>query len=436
MRQLWLPTLLFVSLTTLSVGQDKDIKNIGIDKELQNKINQSIEKGVTWLKAKQEADGSFQLEARQERFPEGATIIALYTLLKCGISRDNEIIKKGFDWLKKSPLYNLDEKLYKQSDDREAAKKYIKTYSVSFLILALEAKYNSTEVVERATSAEVSAKMAKEDKEWLKRLHKWLVDHRYEYEGKPIVVEEKDKSTAEGQEKVKNIAWGYPGDNYLKPDDKWWDNSNTQFAVLALEACSRVGIATPEEVWIGIMNHFLSRQEKEGKKVKRIALDKERATTGETDVEDEARGWCYNPGKYQGKSTASMTCVGIASLTICRAELQKSKTYKKYSTTVEKSIRDGLGWLTNNFTIKKGWDLGSNYILYGLERVGVLAKTENIGKMLWYKEGATYLLTNQGEDGSWKGEWGIMPETCFALLFLSRSTFKVPGEGFQVETKR
>ena len=48
-------------ITLLCSGQDKNA-DIGVSKELQDKIDKSIEKGVAWLKAQQQADGSFALE--------------------------------------------------------------------------------------------------------------------------------------------------------------------------------------------------------------------------------------------------------------------------------------------------------------------------------------------------------------------------------------
>jgi len=46
-----------------------------------------------------------------------------------------------------------------------------------------------------------------------------------------------------------------------------------------------------------------------------------------------------------------------------------------------------------------------------------------IGEHNWYKEGAGYILSQQNDDGSWKGgaqEAGIMA-TPFAILFLTKA---------------
>ena len=99
---------------------------------------------------------------------------------------------------------------------------------------------------------------------------------------------------------------------------------------------------------------------------------------------------------------------------------------------------DGLVWLAEVFTVEANptfpaggapWHL---YYLYGLERVGSLTGFDHVGKHDWYREGATFLLGAQGADGHWEGQKGTMNltdehesplvQTCFALLFLRRST--------------
>lgn len=425
---------LVLSLSAVVWAQNKE--DLGVSKELQGRIEKSIERGIAWLKGQQQADGSFPLQNSDE-FAGGSTALALHTLLKCSVSRDDDAIKKGFEWLKKSPLF----------EPVEGSK----NYCVSILILALEAKYNSNEVVTKGTAVAAGAKMSPEDKEWIKRLHKYLINHRYEYEGEVTFVVKKGKeTTTAGTEKLPCVAWGYPGGPPKVPLTKWWDNSNTQFALLALEACSRVGVNTPDDVWGGIINHFLNQQDKDGEKVKRVGVDTSKGTTVEVSEEDRARGWTYMPpgtgvtAPVPKTSYPSMSAIGVASLVICNSELQKNGKYKKlFMVTVEAAIRDGIAWLGKNFPVGDANYMGSghyNYALYGLERVGTLAKIVNIGGHLWFKEGAEDIVKRQNGDGSWDNTnnsigSGRLAETCFCLLFLRKATFKVPGGGYQIDTK-
>ena len=56
--------------------------------------------------------------------------------------------------------------------------------------------------------------------------------------------------------------------------------------------------------------------------------------------------------------------------------------------------------------------------------MAVALKLETIGKKDWYAWGAELLLTNQNQDGSWRGEYADSgADTCFALLFLKKANF-------------
>jgi hypothetical protein len=142
-----------------------------------------------------------------------------------------------------------------------------------------------------------------------------------------------------------------------------------------------------------------------------------------------------------------MTAGGAGSVVICRSELLGGNSYPAtLDRKAEQSVRDGLAWLGLNFRVDT--NPGSNgmagphwhhYYLYGLERAGVLAGVDWMGRHDWYGEGAEYLLGTQREDGSWVrrvggGQRGMRVAissadhcvtTCFALLFLKRGTAPV-----------
>ena len=81
------------------------------------------------------------------------------------------------------------------------------------------------------------------------------------------------------------------------------------------------------------------------------------------------------------------------------------------------------------------------YYLYGLERAGALSGAGLFERHDWYLEGAQHLVDEQRDNGSWIGQealdsvpWkGAGPDaatanfldSCFALLFLKRATFRV-----------
>ncbi len=128
-------------------------------------------------------------------------------------------------------------------------------------------------------------------------------------------------------------------------------------------------------------------------------------------------------------------------------ELQGSTNYDAgLDARVVQAIRDGIAWLGANFSISsnpspRGAGFSSFwhfYYLYGLERAGVLSGVFWMGDHDWYGEGAIYLLDQQYDSGSWisggmgqrhasPAAGGDLMDTCFALLFLKKATFRVEG---------
>jgi hypothetical protein len=55
--------------------------------------------------------------------------------------------------------------------------------------------------------------------------------------------------------------------------------------------------------------------------------------------------------------------------------------------------------------------------------MGILSHSRFLGPKDWYLEGAEHLMAEQDDAGGWHG--GDVVDTCFALLFLKRSSFRV-----------
>jgi hypothetical protein len=96
------------------------------------------------------------------------------------------------------------------------------------------------------------------------------------------------------------------------------------------------------------------------------------------------------------------------------------------------SVRAGA-WLGAHFSVRE--NPGSAYQggrqlygLYALERVGDEGPADGSTSRHglpddWYRQGAAHLLSSQRDDGSWDdGADTPIPNTCFALLFLTRAT--------------
>jgi hypothetical protein len=166
------------------------------------------------------------------------------------------------------------------------------------------------------------------------------------------------------------------------------DNSNSQYAALGLRACHDSGIVLPKEV---------------------VA----KAARSWRDLQGPAGGWSYGP--KNNSAYGSMTAGAVAALTICDYMLETD--WKK-----DAALASGLGWLAGNFIVTDNPHRPGPhhfYYLYAVERAGILYGADRIGRFDWYLEGATYLLGNQFDDGSWNKKH---VDTCFAILFLRKST--------------
>jgi hypothetical protein len=194
------------------------------------------------------------------------------------------------------------------------------------------------------------------------------------------------------------------GKAQLKPGRD--DNSNSQFAMLALWAARRHGVPTDATLLLAYQRYFTS-QSAEG-------------------------GWSYMPNK--GGQTPSMTCVGLLGLAMGHGSapdvtVNKGPKVAGANTNEDPAIQSGLKALGNYIGrpapahIKPPME--NLYFLWSVERVAMLYSLKTIGGKDWYAWGARILIPNQLAEGSWQSSYyhGSAPtiDTCFALLFLKRS---------------
>jgi hypothetical protein len=183
------------------------------------------------------------------------------------------------------------------------------------------------------------------------------------------------------------------------------DNSNTQYAVLGLNAAREAGVPIAEEVLAAARRHWEECQQNDG-------------------------GWGYQFGPMQ--SSASMTCAGVSSLILTGRRvyrgfesLQGERISRCGQGENDVALLRGLAWLGKNFRVDMNFG-GQNqwtlYYLYGLERAGRLSGQRFFGNHDWYREGAEQLVKTQDRlSGAWpNGGSGPTATTSFALLFLAK----------------
>jgi uncharacterized protein (TIGR03067 family) len=392
-------------------------------------VDRAIARGVDYLKQSQTKEG---LWPRQAKGTMGATALAGLALLECGVSADDPTIRKAAAAL------------------REGAIPLTDTYSIALCILFSDRLADTGDVplIESLTVRLLAGQTA--DGGWtyecpsigeaeVRRLNDLTKDRG---------TSDRKQQTAEKRRTAKDLPLPIQQQlllvEQLKPGTvAVWasDNSNTQFATLALWVGHRYGPP---------VNKALSRLEA-----------RYRAT------QNADGGWGYGGGGPPPASTPAMTCAGLLGLAVAdgignEASLVRNKENKQSpddsakaakdsarplkekprtprDPARDRSIRAGLRALgtvvgqpidprqeqTGTAGIAHGSSPSSflnYYFLWSLERVAMVFGLDTIGKKDWYGWGADFALAQQRSDGSWNGgyaEGGV--DTSFALLFLCRS---------------
>ena len=315
------------------------------------KVRNSIDMGVAYLK-KQQGKTNGNWPAHQGQ-PGGLTALCTLALLNSGLPPEDPAIQRALAYLRKLGNPEM-------------------TYATSLQTMVFC--------------------MAEPEKDRLlvRRNAKWL-------EGSQITAAERKGS------------WGYSS-NQGKGD-----NSNTQFAILALHEAERVGVDVSDQTWRLALNYWLGCQKPDG-------------------------SWGYFKGY---PSSGSMTCAGISSVVIASGQLGRESARVENGTVLccggqpeESDVQRALIWLGKKYSVSSnpsalsGRDGGVSgtwllYYLYGVERVGRLTGRRFIGRHDWYREGAEMLVSKQDDlSGYWRGvghgENNPLVATSLALLFLSK----------------
>jgi hypothetical protein len=232
------------------------------------------------------------------------------------------------------------------------------------------------------------------------------------------------------------------------------DNSNTQFAVLALWIARRHGIPV-ETAMKRIDARFRGSQHPDGGW---SYMPNPAMVPGGHLVPPNERGWPNTPLSPSG-ATASMTCAALFALavshgsaleTTLRAGGAPGGTAPPRRPAADPgkdpAVRRGVAAIGT--TLVQPPDDGGQppvgrpgggppgggppgaargygkayYFLFSLERVGVTYGLDTVGGKDWYDFGATFLLRTQRADGAWPGEYAEGGcDTSFGILFLRRA---------------
>ena len=198
--------------------------------------------------------------------------------------------------------------------------------------------------------------------------------------------------------------WGYAVN---EGDSGWYDHSTSQFALLGIWACQQAGREIPTAFW--------KKQE-----------------TAWSDHQHDDGSWSYRFVKGQPEPRLSMTLAGVATLFLAQDYTRISEGVDCKGNIFDDRLVRGTKYIRDNFQaalVPGGADGRKYYTLYGVERVAMASGFKYFGDIDWYTRGAEVILKQQSQDGS----WGSVPDTAFALIFLSRGRAPVILNKFEYE---
>jgi len=307
------------------------------EKFAQKQLQDAIQRGGTYLRKAQEADGSWKI-ANTDHYHVGVTALCTLALLKAGVKTTDAQIQKALAYLRNAEP--------------------TQTYDVSLQLLV----YCAAE--------------PKNDLRLIRRNVEWLEGTQYEF------------GPSRG-------GWSYEGRE--KNITHRADNSNSEFAIWALDEAVRVGAKVDQKTWSRALEYWKKGQRKDG-------------------------SWGY---RLQGSSSSgSMTCCGMASWAVCWNRNDGSDVTDEAVSPLDL----GFIWMRKHFRVNIN-PRGHSFLLYylmAMRRVGDVAGNRLIGDHDWYREGAAFLLEHQNrETGQWAGSHtgGLrtpIVDTALALLFLQR----------------
>ena len=391
------------------------------------KIQQAIDRGVAFLRSQQDQNGVWLYPAANGG-NVGATALVGLTLLECGVPADDPAVQQAAKYIRKNAAsldytYALSTSIW--FFDRlgdEADVPLIQLFAVRLMggqnevggwtytcpVIGGVEERRLMNLIRPRPAREGEGKgegVAKKDP-----AAKPDPDKDKKHELPPEIKEMLKQLERRGQPPQPDFG----GDGIYQHDQKVaglkGDNSNTQFASLALWVARRYAMPV-EPALARIELRFRATQLQDG-------------------------GWSYIPspgGFYNRDVSPAMTCAGLIGLAVghgAAVEVAKEKRgVKVINPDKDMNMQAGfmhLGAILQEYAQVRVMGDNANdrgfYFLWSLERVGEIYGVNTIGRKDWYAWGSTVLLNSQRQDGGWYGKFysgGV--DTCFALLFLVRA---------------
>lgn len=378
-------------------------------------------------------------QANRDSLAPGPRVLAAFALLRAGESPQREEIQSALGHARQAPL--------------EAV------YEVAATALAVAAQYDAQLQAPRpggtaspgpSGGGQTERKVSACDLAWLRRAVAFLTQCQQAWD------EERRASSllGGGAGKARDPArpagprtglapagpagWGYG----LPQGDSAWhgglDISNTQYALLGLEAAASCGVPVSRSVWAAALEFLLRWQASGGPNVVLRRCEARDGRCRRWTEDAAARGFAYaGPPRGGYAVTGGRTAAGVCGMMICREQFSiRLDLEGRLDAQAQEGIRDGLAWLQAHYSVVNDPtsgpagkdDAGSQRwhgaYLYGLERLCAKGRIPYIGDHDWYAEGVAYLVKQRSKGTPGPGSAGMV-RLGFELLFLVRGT---PGE--------
>jgi hypothetical protein len=402
------PLALALGLVAATVAQAEPLP---LSKEEQTKVDQAIDKAIAFLKNTQRKKGFWDSLPAFKDDPYGATALPALALLEAGVAADDPVVQKAAECLRPhldrvNHTYELSLALLffdKLGDPQD--KPAIR--SLALRLIAGQCRSGGWDY--RCPTLSASNEEALPD-----LLRQW---EEATAGNKPLPsIPKALKILTVFQDPAQLAAWKDPPAGDSNHPNLWLftgctDNSNTQFAILALWVARRHGLPLTPTLRLAAQR-FQNSQNPDGT-------------------------WFYNYRNSRGANAQhtirSMTTVGLLGLALregVRPDMEKP------AGTPDAQVLQGFAAVSRfvgspTGQMRQPVPMTDVYYLWSLERLAMLYDLPTIAGKDWYRWGAEILVTNQARSGEWeawefgpfdcKATYGPTVNTSFALLFLKRS---------------
>lgn len=377
------------------------------DADFRKRVAAAIAKGTEWVKGAIDEQKSFLVEkgGDDRNYGSGRLALGLLALLHGNVAATDPVVEKGFAELRRRRLED--------------------SYSLAAALMAMAALHSppgqAAALREGSLAALPKCELPERDR---KLATKWL------------------------EQLLANVDPRGPVANALRFNytaGPRYDTSLQQYGLLGLWSAQTCGLDVPAGAFAAASRHLLDVQGRgRGSLTLRLSTHAQVRDAAGTEAPPAAserkaqpRGYAYQEASEP--AFGSMTAAGISGLLLARAGMSvRGESDRALAARIDDAVRDGQAWLAEDFTVRVNPGFAERadrhwyYWLYCLERSCELAGIARLQGRDWYYEGGLQLLSQQQENGSFRAEHAstlLLDATCFAILFLAKSTAPVPITG-------